>query len=977
LGLSSQVIVGRSEELATLGRLLDDAADGHARLALIGGEAGVGKTRLAAAVEAAARDHGAVVLHGECVEFGGDEFAYAPVLAALRGLPAEWTADAVEPLSADARAQLAALLPRLALDAPAGEPRASGALGQARLHELVLDLLARLAREAPVLVVLEDMHWADRSSRDFLAFFARNLRADRIAFVVTYRTGELGGEHPLRRLVTELARRPLAVRIELSPLSREAVGQQLEAIAGHPVARALADRLYARAGGNPFFVEELFAAQAADESVPNSLAEAVLLRTERLPPTAQDALSIIAAAGGRAEHALLERLAPAADPAALRAALDTGILVRDAGDRGVAFRHGLMSEVLYGRLLPRERTELHRAIAAALAHSPGAPAALLAYQSHRAGAYGDALSASVTAGLEASRVYAFAEARVHLDRALELWDRVAPPAGSLPLDKVALLTHAAQAARCTGDNQRSIALCREALGQLDHAAEPVRAALLYERLGEHFFWNDDAALECIGKALELLPPGPGPERARLIAAEGHALMGMRRLREARDRCESALAIADEVGAAAPAASARITLGVVLALLGEPDAGEAHLRAALEAAEASGGGEDTARAYLHLGELERIRGRHARALDAMIAGEAVSTRFGMRGSFGNFMHVNAADDLLRLGRWQEAEQRLAEAERMELGVTGRALHHATAGHLLALRGETAAARSHLEQALTLGEGLPSEFVAPIRAAWAALALIEHDPEAARAHTGAVLATVGEASDLLYTPPLHSLGIRAEADIAEQARARRRDADAERAAMLLDDLDRLLARRTGDAIPPDALAHRALAYAELARAAGLAAPERWQAAADAWDALGEPYPGAYARFRHAEATLVSSGDRQAARAALARAGTTAAALGAAPLLTDVERLARGARIELAGRAAPAPPPRTAELGLTAREADVLRLLAQGMTNREIAGRLFISPKTVGAHLDHIFGKLGVHTRVEAAGRAHRLGILDGFD
>jgi DNA-binding CsgD family transcriptional regulator len=531
-----------------------------------------------------------------------------------------------------------------------------------------------------------------------------------------------------------------------------------------------------------------------------------------------------------------------------------------------------------------------------------------------------------------------------------------PPGDSLPLDEIELLTHAAEAARCSGNDERAIALCHQALARVDHAAEPVRAALLYGRLAEHFFWDDEAALECIGTALALLPPGPSAERARLLAAEGHALMGMRRLSEARERCEASLSIAAE----APAA--RITLGLVLAYLGEPDAGEAQIRGALDAAEAAEAGEDTARAYLHLGDLLRMRGQHARAFDAMIAGEAAAARFGMRASFGNFMHVNGADDLLRLGRWREAAQRLEEAERLDLGVTGRALDHATAGHLLALRGETTAARSRLQQAAELTEALPSEFVAPIHGAWAALALIEHDPETALRHVETAFATVGQATDPLYTPQLHSLGARAQADLGG------REAGVER---LLADLDGLLSR-TGAAVPPDALAHRALVEAELARAAGRAEPERWRAAAEAWEELEEPYPAAYARFREGEATLVGRGDREAASAALTLAAATAAALGAAPLHADVEALARRARLELAS---PVPPPQARDAAeLTAREAEVLRLLAQGMTNRQIAGRLFISQKTVGAHLAHIFGKLDVHTRVEAAGRAQQLGIFD---
>ena len=436
-----------------------------------------------------------------------------------------------------------------------------------------------------MLLVLEDVHWADRSSHDLLAFLARNLRDERLAIVATYRTDELAEQHAWRRLVHELVRRRNVLRVTLSPLTAAEVARQLEAIAGRPVAGSLAERLHARAGGNPFFVEELLAAGGGgSEPVPDTLAEAVLVRTGRLEPAAQEILGVVAAAGGRADHELLEAVAEHSD--GLRAAIDANILVREPGDRGVAFRHGLLGEVVYGRLLPQERRRLHHAIATALAATPGASPAQLAYQWHRAGEPADALHASVAAGLEASGVYAFAEARAHLERALELWDAVQPAAGSLPLDRVELLARAAQAARFAGDPQRAIALCEEALDRLDAGAEPVRAALLYERLGEFHFWDDAAALGCYRQALSLLPEEAVQERARLRSAEAHALMGLRRWAEARACCEAALAHASELEAVA----ARTTLGLVLGFLGEPEAGEEQISRALESAESLGAGE---------------------------------------------------------------------------------------------------------------------------------------------------------------------------------------------------------------------------------------------------------------------------------------------------------------------------------------------------------------------------------------------------
>ncbi|HET8953138.1 MAG TPA: AAA family ATPase, partial [Solirubrobacteraceae bacterium] len=270
--VSSRAIVGRDAALQALGRVLDAVLEGAPQLALIAGEPGVGKTRLVGALEARGRELGFLVLHGESLEFGGEEFPYAPVVAALRSLP---LGEELDDLDEDARGALAVLLPRL----EGGGPRFSDRFGQGRLYELMLDLLGRAAAHRPLLVVLEDVHWADPSTRDFVSFLARNLGGERIALALTYRTGELELAHPTRRLMAELARRPLVTRLDLEPLGRDDVARQLEAIAGEPVAMALVDDLHERAGGNPFFVEELFAARRDGRpEVPATVADVVSLR---------------------------------------------------------------------------------------------------------------------------------------------------------------------------------------------------------------------------------------------------------------------------------------------------------------------------------------------------------------------------------------------------------------------------------------------------------------------------------------------------------------------------------------------------------------------------------------------------------------------------------------------------------------------------------------------------------------------------
>ena len=613
-----------------------------------------------------------------------------------------------------------------------------------------------------------------------------------------------------------------------------------------------------------------------------------------------------------------------------------GLLVREPG--GVALRHGLIGEVVYARLLPAERTALHRAIAAAL---PAEAAAQRAEQCHRAGLRAEALAASVTAGLDAA-----ACTRTPRRRSISSARSRCGTTGVTPGRPVELLAAAAQAARYAGDADRAVTLCREALEALDHAAQPERAARLYERLGEYTYWDDEAALACYAAGLRLRPGDP-----RLLAGEGHALMGLRRWAEARERCEAALA--------AGVGEARITLGVVLAFLGEPEAGEAHLQRALERSDSP---EDTARAYVHLGEVRRVRGDHAGALAAMVAGERAAERFGLHGTFGPFMHVNAAEDLLRLGRWDEAARRLADGQRLELSRTTAAMRRATAGLLHALRGEVEAARRELDP--PADADLPHEFLAPLAAARATLALAEGDAAAARTQLDGALDAVRTRSTrrrsthwrCVPRPSWPRPPARAGERSTRVARTRSwpgstRCSPAGRRRTLA---------RTGHWPPPST-------RGSPGRRTPSAGATRRRPGTRCRSRIPPPTPACtWPRPSCGRAT----GARPQAAAAAAHAA--AAALGARPLRDAIRALALRARLDLA--AAPArQAPDDAPGGLTSREADVLRALAEGLTNREIAARLFISQKTVSAHLAHIFAKLDVHTRVEAAGRARTLGVL----
>jgi DNA-binding CsgD family transcriptional regulator len=378
---------------------------------------------------------------------------------------------------------------------------------------------------------------------------------------------------------------------------------------------------------------------------------------------------------------------------------------------------------------------------------------------------------------------------------------------------------------------------------------------------------------------------------------------------------------------------------------------------------------------------RIQGRIADAYAVMLEGEKLAARMGMTGSFGGGMSLFAAEDLLRLGRWHEAAERLRWTARLSLGSLGELLQHSLEGRLAAVRGEPETASAQLAQARALcDDHTLAEYLSDVHVGFAELALWGGRPDDARSEIADALRRVEGRGDPLYTPVLFWLGVRAEADAATAARARglagelKREEDSARD--LVDGLERLIARSSIKEAAPEALAYLALCQAEQMRLVAAPAAEAWAAAAAAWERLDQPYQEAYARWREAEAELVAGQTRAQAATALGRAREVAFRLGARPLMGEIDALARAARLEIAHRdeAKGAPETEPPPLGLTARELEVLGLIAEGCTNPQIAERLFISQKTASVHVSHILGKLGAENRVQAAGIAHRLGLLD---
>jgi DNA-binding CsgD family transcriptional regulator len=983
--------VGRGEELARLRELLARAADGEPLVALIRGEAGVGKTRLVEQLVATASQQGCRVLRGGCVPLGEEGLPFAPVVEALRGLAGDLGPAELEAVAGPARHELGRLVPDLAWGGESAAGAGVSGASQGRLFELLLGVVQRLAADTPLLWVIEDLHWADRSTRDLVAFLAAWLRSGRVLLVGTFRSDELHRLHPLRGLLGELARNRRVRRLELGRFTRAELAEQLTGLLGDQPPARLVDDLYGRSEGNPFFTEELLLAGdgGGTAALQPSLQEVLLTRVVRLGRCTQQLLRVAAAAGPGVAQPLLAAVTGLGEEELLEGlheAVDQQVLVPEPGGEGYVFRHALVAEAVYGELLPGERVRLHTALAGALEagletrDSPATRATRLAHHWAAAGDQPRALSASLQAAAAAEQVSAFAEAQLQLERVVALWDRVADAEQRAGTDRVALLSRCAEAAYAAGEPARAAQLVREALGLVDRASQPQRAGLLHEQLARCLrALGDPEALAEQEQAVRLVRPEPSLERARVLGSLAQYLALVDRFEEASGVAEEAVAIAAQVGAHVEEANARAALGVALAQLGDAEAGVAELEAAYRLAAQAGEPVVMGRATVNRSDVLVTAGRLDEAATVALEGIEETRRLGLARSFGPDLGGNVTEALFALGRWDEAERVSREAlEFFPSDPAWIGLPLLRAALELGM-GDLNVAEARLREAHRLLPAPISEAqkAGPLFGGLAELALWRGDLEQARALMAESVPLV-EANPR-YAAPVYALGLRIEADRAELARARHPGQPAPDDGTAAALLQRAHDAAVGPAakVIPELAAWHATALAERTRHDGQPDPAAWAAAVAAWERLGQPYRVAYACFRQAEALLAAAGDRKAAAEALRRAAALTGRLGARPLDTEIKGLARRARLDLAPHdavtapAAGAPTP-AAQLGLTPREGEVLAMVAAGRSNRQIAQALFISPKTASVHVSNILAKLGVTTRVEAAAIAHRLGL-----
>ncbi|MEU6716030.1 AAA family ATPase [Nonomuraea sp. NPDC046802] len=943
----SPVFVGREDELTALSESFDEARKGRATAVLLGGEAGVGKTRLVQRFAERCAADGAHVLFGGCVELSTEGLAYAPFTAALRQLVREQGPAPVTALLPEgAQRDLARLLPEF------GEPNGDGETdtGRARLFEQFLTLLERLADNRPTILVIEDIHWADRSSRDLIAFLSRNLHTPQVLIVMTYRSDDLHRQHPLRPVLAELGRVGGVHRLDLPRLSRDEVAQQMAGILGVVPEYAKVQNVYERSEGIPLFVEAMLEG-GADCVFPESMQDLILNSVERLPEETQRVLRVAAAGGTRVSHALLAAVSGLSDvelEAALRPAI-AGNVLQIADNRAYVFRHSLIREAVHDELLPGEHQRLHARYAEEISKDrtlvpPGRAVVELAH--HWYGARNDhwALISAWEAAQKSSQSFAYTEAVPLLERVLMLWDRVPDAAELIGADHTAVLERACSAANAGADIDKGVKFVKAALSELDETEQPARVArLIVRRAAFKSSKGQLGVIEDLRHALRLVPDR-SLDRAEVVTPLSRHLMLRGEVAEAKELISEGLSLVRELGDRCLESDLLLDLGLGHSLNGEVETALGINEQALEIARQEGSGSLITRATGNILDSLMDMGRPEEALRFAEDGWETAKKYGrLRGS-GLFILNNWAEVLEALGRWDEAVE-IVEAA-LSHGPALRTRHS-----LLRVRADIALARGELdivEGALSESgviKGRPDDFVqeiisnARLRIGWH---LLKGEPGAALSAAEHVLAHPRHSSKAMLSWRLLAL-LRVVCDAAETPEPGRTAALREQAAEVAAVLS---------VMGPVAEAYRKTYTGDF------------DAAAADWERLKRPHNQAKALVR-AATSAARTGDREGAAARLQVALPLAKALRATPLIDEIETLAR--RV---GGVQQAQEP--SEL-LTPRELEVLRLVTQGRTNRDIAAELFISAKTVSVHVSNILAKLGVTTRGEAAAAAHRLSLL----
>ncbi len=999
----SPIFVGRQYELARLRSAFVRTVAGEPQTVLIGGEAGIGKSRL---VEEFTARLDATVAVGTCIELGsGDGVPFGPFAAALRSLDSRGLIDR----DGWEGRELARILPELGEAPPR---RQEDDYARIRLFEAVQAALLKACTDRPLILVVEDLHWADRASRELFGYLARVSRGGSVLMIGTYRADELHRGHPLRPFVAELDRVRGVERLELERFDRAQTALQLRGILGREPEPDVVEEVYCRAEGNAFFTEEVACGVATEGAGPElswSLRDLLMARVERLPELTQRLLRLLASAVQPAHPPLIAAVAGLSEDElteALRPAFTANVLV--AGERETyRFRHALMREVVHGELLPGEHTRLYLRLAEVLDEtrtlvSPDCLDVELAHYWYSAHVPDKALSAALFAAESARTRYAFADELAMFERALELWDQVPHEAGAQP-DDIYLMYRASLAAGRAGAMDRGLAFAEAGLAAIDQTARPSLTAHLLDQRGRHSrTLGRGSGINDQLRAIELLREDQyAVKRGYMLSGLASTLCLHGRLSEALVAVDEAIELCSRSGDPYDLLSARSIRAQILADAGRVDEGLELQRAARADARQLGQSPTLLpKIDICLSSALYDAGRYSEAADVARSGAAAMMPCNLIQS--GMLHNNLAEPLIALGEWDEAAKHIDDAIILNVpGVHDLGLLRLRAD-LHTLRGEYDDAQRDLDTARRRSGSKTGEpqYVIPLHRAVAGLAAGRGRIDQVRAAFQSQLDAGIREGDERYLWEMLALVARAEADHAVSVG----EADPASVTPRIEEIAENLPVHT----PVQRVhARQIAAEAKRERQVGSQDPADWLELNTLADEASAPvHLRAYLRFRLAESAAVR-GDRNQAASAAREARVLIENLGARPLQEQIDALVRAARLALQpvpglsvgldssesaptiGSSAAAAEPASAvissgdgggdvgaigNLGLTPRELDVLRLVAEGLSNGQIGSRLYITTKTVSVHVSNILAKLGVSSRTEAAAVAHRLRVFD---
>jgi DNA-binding CsgD family transcriptional regulator len=931
---ASPVLVGRETELTALAELTRALRPGAPVVALVSGRAGMGKTRLVSEAARRWRDDGVRVLVSGCTPVEGTP--YTLLLSALRSV----------------------LPPR----APVVRMLTTGtAVSRSELFEALRLALAGLSSRGPLMLVAEDLHWSDRATRDALTYLVTQADVGRWGVVGTHRYEGPVTPAQLGSFADAVGRRVTVTRVDLEPLTPTQVAELAAGITGTRPTAEGADALHRRTGGIPLLVEEVLAAEGL--GVPDHLRSMFLARVGEHGTDVAAVLQVVAVADECDELLVAEAIGmdPQAVAHALTRAREADLVVVDAA--GYRFRHDLLREAVYDDIPPGHRRRLHRSVAGLLSTRADLDSATLAEHWHLAGDREQAALASMSAARNAERMHAPAAAHGHYERVLAAWPVLTDEARHGCGTRDELLRRAAYAAERSGEFARAVTLTAERVAAAEGTA--AEQALRWERLARYRWEAGDGhgSGAAYQEAVGVLPPEAAPAvRAQVLSGLAWHLAATFRLEEARPWSARALAASEVVDDMAVLWQVHLARGI--AWLGT-STGHDALEESCRLATAAGNGDRIAFSRMWLNISNQRLGRTGAREPNLCTAIRAAAADGLGSSMEAALRYMLAEYLCEVGCWDEAAGEL-DLNLTRLHVTGipALFSWGYLARLAVWRGDTVRADEALARTRSLTDLAPQQPL-PLASALSGRA----DSLLWQGLVGEALASAREAVALgsvsAYdaAEPLAAL-CRAEADAAERTRRDGRQPDPR---VGVDLSARLTALR--DQPAPRTEAWVATCDAELARLAGERTAGPWRSAVRAWQAAGDPYQEAGARWRLAWALVADRSGRAEAAALLASAAEVAARLGARPLGDAVARSAVRWRLGLAGAA----PGDSGVGGLSARELEVLPMLAAGRSNAEIAEILVISPRTVATHVSRILHKLGATRRAEVSERAHRAGLL----